>query len=361
MDVTAPDIYACHIYLTLPFHHYILVLSQEEFIRRFIMNVLVLGGSGLFGRKTCAYLLADKDIDTVVNMDLASPPEWFMKTIDKYSARFHYVRGNVTEFEDVLNTMKKYAIDRLINWAFIMIGGGVIVDPRLATRVNVLGMSNAFEAAKIMGADRVIYASSETVYGPQAMYGDRDVTEDDQTNPTHSYAVCKKYAEILANDYTQQFGMQFTGLRPSIGYGHGGMSPARYWSDMPSYCAVGKPFSMEADGKALMSLVSADDLAEFTRILVKAPSSPYPVYNIGGPATSARDLAEAVKKYIPDARITFGDQQMMDTSGKSGLPWRVSMKRAIEDFGFSCMPLEKAVLIHINDARLEAGLEPIKG
>ena len=325
------------------------------------MNILVLGGSGLFGRKTCAYLLADKDVNNVVSMDLAPPPEWFMKTIEQYAGRFHYVRGNVTEFEDILNVMKNHAITRVINWAFIMIGGGAIVDPRLATKVNVLGMSNAFEAAKIMGAERVIYASSETVYGPQAMYGEREVTEDDQTNPTHSYAVCKKYAEIMANEYTQQFGMKFTGLRPTIGYGHGGRSPAQYWSDIPSFCAVGKPFSMEGDGKGLMSLVSADDLAEFTRILVKAPSSPSPVYNIGGPPTSALDLAEVVKKYIPNANITFGDKSMMDPRGKDSLPWLVSMKRAIDAFGFSCMPLEKAVLLHINDARLEAGLEPIKG
>lgn len=325
------------------------------------MNVLVLGGSGLFGRKTCAYLLADKDIDTVVNMDLAPPPEWFMKTIGNYSDRFHYVRGNVTEFEDILDTMKQYDINKVINWAFIMIGGGAIVDPRLTTKVNVLGMSNAFEAAKTMGADRVIYASSETVYGPQGMYGDRDVTEEDQTNPTHSYAVCKKYAEIMAADYSQQFDMNFTGVRPTIGYGHGGRSPAQFWSDMPSNCAVGKPFSMDGDGKGLSSLVSADDLAEFTRILIKAPSSPNPVYNVGGPATSPLDMAEVVKKHIPDAKITFGDRPMMDPEGKFGLPWHVSMKRAIDDFGFSCMPLEKAVLLHINDARLEAGLEPIKG
>jgi nucleoside-diphosphate-sugar epimerase len=324
------------------------------------MNILVLGGSGLFGRKTCAYLLADKDVKNVVSMDLAPPPAWFMKTIENYSDRFHYVRGNVTEFEDILNVMKNHAITRVINWAFIMIGGGAVVDPRLATKVNVLGMSNAFEAAKIMGADRVIYASSETVYGPQSMYGEREVAEDDRTNPTHSYAVCKKYAEIMANEYTQQFGMNFTGLRPTIGYGHGGRSPAQYWSDMPSYCAVGKPFSMEGDGKGLMSLVSADDLAEFTRILVKAPSSPNPVYNIGSPPTSALDLAKVVKKYIPDAKITFGDKSMMDPEGKGGLPWLVSMKRAIDDFGFSCMPLEEAVLLHINDARLEAGLPPIK-
>jgi nucleoside-diphosphate-sugar epimerase len=325
------------------------------------MNIMVMGGSGLFGRKTVMYLLKDPQVSRVVSLDMAPPQEWFLKLIEKYKDRFQFMRGDVSQLEDLLNPMKQYAIERVINWAFIMVAANVPVDPRLVTKVNVMGMSNAFEAAKIMGAKRVVYASSETVYGPQAMYGMREVTEDDQTNPLHSYAVCKKYAEIMAGDYSQQFGMNFTGLRPTIGYGHGGRSPAQYWSDMPSAAAVGKPFSMEGDGKGLSSLVSADDVAEFTKILIKAPSSPHPVYNVGGPPKSPRDMAEVVKKYIPEAKITFGKRPMMDKEGKFGLPWLVSMKRAIEDFGFSCLPIEKAVLLHINDARLEAGLKPIKG
>jgi len=325
------------------------------------MNVLVMGGSGLFGRKTVMALLNDPDVKTVVNMDMAPPKDWFMKSIGKNAKKFRFVSGNVAEIEDILNAMKQYKIDRVINWAFIMVAANVPVDPRLVTKVNVMGMNNAFEAAKLMGAKRVVYASSETVYGPQAQYGMREVTEDDATNPLHSYAVCKKYAEIMAADYTQQYGMSFTGLRPTIGYGHGGRSPAQYWSDIPSYAAVGKPFSMEGDGKGLCSLVSADDLAEITKRLIKADNSPHPVYNVGGPPQSARDLAAVVKKYIPDAKITFGKKPMMDKEGKFGLPWLVSEKRAKKDFGFSCMPIEKAVLIHINDARLEAGLKPIKG
>jgi nucleoside-diphosphate-sugar epimerase len=324
------------------------------------MNIMVVGGSGLFGRKTAAALLKDPEVKTVVSLDMVPPTEWFMKTVEKHAAKFHYVRGNVTEIEDILNPMKEYKIDRLINWAFIMVTE-LQGEPRLITKVNVLGMSNAFEAAKIMGVKRVVYASSETVYGPQAMYGRREVTEDDQTNPTHSYAIAKLYAEIMAGQYTRLYGMNFTALRPTIGYGHGGRSPAQYWSDMPSLVAVGKPFSMEGDGNGLSSLVSADDVAEFTRILIKAPSSPHPAYNVGGPATSPRDLAKVLKKYIPDAKITFGKQPMMDPEGKFGLPWLVSGKRAKEDFGFSCLPIEKAVLIHINNARLEADLPPIKG
>ncbi len=323
------------------------------------MNILVVGGSGLFGRKTCAYLLKDTDISSVVSMDLTPPNEWFMKSIERYKDKFHFLRGDVSRIEDILNAMKLYSIDRVINWAFIMVGRDSQVAPRLVMKVNALGMNNSFEAARIMGVERVVYASSETVYGPQSMYGDRDVTEDDRTNPTHSYAVCKLLAEIMAGEYSRQYGMNFTGVRPTIGYGHGGRSPAQFWSDMPSKAAVGQPFSMEGDGNGLSSLVSADDLAEFTRILIKAPSSPHPVYNVGGPAASPGDMADIVRKYIPEADITFGDRPMMDPSGKFGLPWRVSMKRAIEDFGFTCMPLEEAVLIHINDARLEAGLEPI--
>jgi nucleoside-diphosphate-sugar epimerase len=325
------------------------------------MNILVTGGSGLFGGKTVLYLLKDPDVKSVVSFDLMPPKDWLMKSIEKYANKFHYVRGNVAEIEDILNVMRTYKIDRVINWAFIMIAANAPTDPRLAVKVNVMGMSNAFEAAKIMGAKRVVYASSETVYGPQAQYGMREVTEDDQTNPVHSYAVCKKFAEILAGNYTEQFGMSFTGVRPTIGYGLGSRSPAQYWADMITLCAVGKPFAMEGDGNGLASLVSADDLAEITRLLIKAPKSPHPVYNVGGPPQSPRQVAEVIKKYIPEAKITFGKKKMMDTDGKLGLPWLVSGKRAQKDFEFKCMPLEKAVLIHINDARLEAGLKPIKG
>ena len=318
------------------------------------MKVLVIGGSGLFGRKTVLHLLQDKDVTSVVSMDMAPPKEWFMKEIEKHQKKFHFVRGDVSQLEDILNAMKLYPVDSVVNWAFIM-GPELNSDPRLATKVNALGMCNAFEAARLMDAPRVVYASSETVYGPQADYGDREVVEDDRLNPTHSYAVCKRFAEIIAGQYSQQYGMKFTGVRPTIGYGHGGRSPAQYWSDMPSFTAVGKPYAMDSDGTNLSSLVCADDLGAMTTLLVKMPSSPHPVYNVGGPPTSPRDLTKVVKKYIPDAKITFGERKL-----PAGLPWKVSMARSKEDLGFTCMPIEDAVFIHINDARVEAGLPPLK-
>jgi nucleoside-diphosphate-sugar epimerase len=325
------------------------------------MNILVIGGSGLFGRKIVSHLLRDEDVSCVVSMDVTPPGEWFLKSIQKHTDKFRFLRGDVSELEDILNIIKAFSIDRIINMAFILTGAFEL-NPRRAIKVNTLGMCNVFEAAMLINIPRVVYASSVAVYGPQNEYGDREVNEDDHLHPGNGYGLTKQLSEILAARYAELYGINFSAVRPFLGYGHGGVFPPtiKLYSDLVSLPAVGKPFSTEMDGKVQSSLSSADDIAALTRILIKAPSSPHPVYNIGSPPTSMRDIAEAVRKYIPDARIKFGKQAPPADSERFGLPWKVSMLRAREDFGFSLMPLEEAVLIHINDARLEAGLKPIK-
>lgn len=324
------------------------------------MNILVIGGSGLFGRKTVLSLLADKEVKSVVAMDVVPPREYYLKSVMKYGNRFHFVLGDVSRLEDILDILRTYAIDRMVNFAFL-IGTAVEANPRLAVRINILGMSNAFEAARLMGLKRVIYPSSETVYGSQDVYGDREVTEDDVLYPQHAYALAKRLAELMAEQYTALYGMSFTGMRPTIGFGHGGQAPfiVKWLSDLVSLPAVGKPFSVEMDGKSLFSPVYADDVGEFTKILLKAESSKSPVYNVGRPAASMRDIAAYVHKFIPDAEIQFGTEAMRG-KGKGGLPWKICMNKAKEEFGFEPIPLEEMVLRHINEARTEAGLPLIE-
>ena len=324
------------------------------------MNVLVIGGSGLFGGETVLHLLQDEGVSRVVSFDVVPPRPWLMESFRGYADKFKFVHGDVSQIEDILNAIKSYSIDRVINLAFIL-PGAVEEEPRLAVKVNQMGMCNVFEAARLMGINRVVYASSEGVYGPQDEYGDREVTEDDAMHPQSAYAIAKQLSEILAEQYARKYGINFTALRPPIGYGHGGQRPniIKWFSDIISLPAAGKPFSVEVDGTSLHSLASADDVAAFIRLLIKAPSSPYPVYNVGGPPATLRTVAGVVRKYLPAAKIEFGRQPASLDSARGGLPYRLSMARAREDFGFSCMALEEAVLLHINDARRDAGLRRI--
>jgi UDP-glucose 4-epimerase len=295
-------------------------------------------------------------------MDIVPPPAWFNRAIQPCTAKFQFIKGDVAELEDILNSIKSFSIERIINLAFVLTGA-FERNPRLAIKVNTLGMCNSFEAARLMGISRVVYASSVGVYGPQNEYGDREVNEDDIPHPVNAYGITKQLAEALATQYSDLYGIRFSAMRPFLGYGHGGIFPPiiKLYSDLVSLPAAGRPFSVEMDGTSQSALSSADDVAALTRILIKAPASPHPVYNIASRPTSMRDIARAVLKYIPDARISFGSQAPPAEAARFGLPWRVSCARVREDFGFTQMPLENSVLLHINDARLEAGLPPIKG
>jgi nucleoside-diphosphate-sugar epimerase len=317
------------------------------------MRAMVIGGSGLFGKKTCQVLLSDPDFERVVGFDVVPPPDTFLKTVAPYGDRFKFVRGDISDLEQVLAAASENQVDRMVNWAMILSKDPY---PRENTKIGVLGMCNVFEAARLLGIKRVVYASSETVYGEQKDYGDREVKEDDRLLPfTGSfYALAKCLAEVVAAQYDELYGVKSTALRPTIGYGHGGKNPkfVRWFSEIVSNPAVGRPAALECTGDWLFSLVKSDDVAEFTRLALRTPSSPHPAYNLGGPPYSLKDVAQVVKKYIPEAQISFGKEPE-----DCELPWKVNCDRAKADYGFTVTPLEEAVKLHIAEARAEAGLE----
>jgi nucleoside-diphosphate-sugar epimerase len=320
------------------------------------MRALVIGGTGLFGAKTCRTLLDDPDFDRVVAFDVVPPSPVFLKAVERYGERFRYVRGDISDLEAVLAAAAENQVDRMVNWAMILSKDPM---PRLNTKIGVLGMCNVLEAARLLGIKRVVYASSETVYGEQKDYGDREIREDDRLLPfTGSfYALAKCLAEVVAAQYDELYGVKSTALRPCIGYGHGGKNPkfVRWFSEIVSLPAVGQPVHLECSGDWLFSVVKSDDIAEFTRRALKSESSPHPAYNLGGPPVSLKDVAAVVRKYIPEAEITFGDEPE-----DCELPWRVNCDLAKADFDFSVTPLEEAVRLHIKEARIEAGLEPVE-
>ena len=76
-------------------------------------------------------------------------------------------------------------------------------------------MDNCFEAARILGIRRVVYVSSIAVYGPQRLYGERVVSEDDPRLGTRLYAVSKIFNEHQADWYNRAYDMAITGVRPA--------------------------------------------------------------------------------------------------------------------------------------------------
>jgi nucleoside-diphosphate-sugar epimerase len=79
-------------------------------------------------------------------------------------------------------------------------------------------------------------------------------------------------------------------------------------------------------------------------------------YNTGGQPISLGELADIVREYLPDARITFDKE----TGGEelSG-NYLIDNTRLVQEFGIQYRPYRERVLQIINDIRREEGLSPI--
>ena len=165
------------------------------------MKVLVLGGAGFIGPRVMQRLV-DRGHD-VACMDINpnSP------TLEPLKGKIESTRGDITLMDDVVEAVIQAKPDRIINLAYLLgfrpDGVTDAQDPHYAVRINILGMDNAFEAARMCGVKRVVYASSLAVYGRQSFYGERPLTEDDVRMGSGVYAASKIYNEHQA-EWVQQ-------------------------------------------------------------------------------------------------------------------------------------------------------------
>ena len=129
--------------------------------------------------------------------------------------------------------------------------------------------------------------------------------------PGTIYGVTKVFAENLGAWYRGKYGLDFRGLRyPSIvGPGVTTWSLAQYTSWMIEASAKGESFSCWAPESARVPILYYKDAAKAAVDLAAAPIESikklsYLVDNPGSTPT-AGELAEAVRRHLPEAKITF--------------------------------------------------------
>jgi nucleoside-diphosphate-sugar epimerase len=311
------------------------------------MTVLVVGATGFIGPRLIRRLVARGE--SVVGMDLNPGAAAF----GDVPIGAPVIRGDVTRFEDVMRTVLDVKPDQLINLAYGL--GAGEGNPHQTMRLDILGMDNCFEAARLAGVKRVVYASSIAVSGLQRHFGDRRVNEDDPVHGTSQYAMHKIFNEFQARKYIKNYGMSIVGVRPANVTGpdkvRGSVDHVQIMTD----AARGKPVHLPAKG-LMRLLVHVEDMAEiFTRVLL-AEAPRHSIYNSGGIPVSLGELADMVRGFLPDAKITFDKEGGREDSGNYLVDW----SRLGKEFGIEYPGLHTRVLEVINDVRRVEGL-PLVG
>ena len=278
------------------------------------MTVLVTGGLGFIGSKVVTQLLK-RDIDVLVtDLDIEKNKDKLKRNIlkigkDKDKVRFQKL--DITDHKQIENIFQKNKIDSVINLAY---GIGTICEenPLLASKINIVGTTSIFEMIVKYKIRRLVFASSETVYGAnQEFFGNRAVTEEDYSginNHFYTYGVMKLLNEFMAEKYIKKHGCSIAYTRPSVVFGYGRQNTAINWAeDFAVKPALGQPAYLPFSKKNRDNWIYVDDCAEQLVRLALKETLNFSCFNTGAETLDGEQLEATVKKIIPDAEIYFDE------------------------------------------------------
>ena len=278
------------------------------------MTVLVTGGLGFIGSKVVLQLLK-KDIDVLVtDLDIVKNKDKLESNIlkiGKNKDKVKYQKLDITDYKQIENIFQNNKIDSVINLAY---GIGTICEenPLLASKINIVGTTSIFEMIVKYKIRRLVFASSETVYGAhQEFFGNRAVTEEDYSginNHFYTYGVMKLLNEFMAEKYIKKHGCSIAYTRPSVVFGYGRQNTAINWAeDFAAKPALGQPAHLPFSKKNRDNWIYVDDCAEQLVRLALKETLNYSCFNTGAETLDGSQLEATVKKIIPDAEIYFDE------------------------------------------------------
>jgi UDP-glucose 4-epimerase len=181
-------------------------------------------------------------------------------------------------------------------------------EPRLAVDVLVDGTFNVLEAAVEANVEKVICASSASVYGLAEVF---PTTEEHHPYANDTlYGAAKLFNEGLLKSFNAMSGLNWVALRPFNVYGprmdiHGVYTEVLVrWMER---IASGTPPLILGDGLQTMDWIYVEDVARANILAATAPAT-NAVFNVGsGVETSLVELAEALLRVMnADLAVEFG-------------------------------------------------------
>jgi UDP-glucose 4-epimerase len=179
----------------------------------------------------------------------------------------------------------------VIHFATVSINKSV-ADPHESIDINMTGNHNVFAAAADEGVERLVFASTASVYGdPERL----PMHEDDTLAPLTPYCITKRAGEDLLGFYQRQKGLSWNALRFFNVYGPGQKIEAYYTSVINHFIQrlrAGQPPIIDGKGEQSMDFVHVHDLARAVVLALESEQANVPI-NIGtGVDTSVAQLAK---------------------------------------------------------------------
>jgi nucleoside-diphosphate-sugar epimerase len=288
--------------------------SQSE------QRVLVTGGAGLVGSHIIDLLVAEPDPPQIIVLDNFVRGRRSNLAAALARAPLTIVEGDIRDRTVLADVLRD--VDVVFHQAAIRITQ-CAEEPRLALEVMADGTFNVLEAAVHAGVQKVIAASSASVYG----MADQFPTPETH-HPFHNrtlYGAAKVFNEGLLRSFHEMYGLNYVALRYFNVYGprmdiHGAYTEVFIrWMDR---IAAGQPPLIFGDGAQTMDFIFIEDVARANILAARAAVTDQ-VFNVAsGTETSLTQLAQALlhamgsslqPEYGPERKVNPVPRRLAET------------------------------------------------
>ena len=183
-------------------------------------NILVTGAAGFIGANFVEYFVNKYPNYHVVVLDkltYAGNMDNLNKVIDKIT----FVKGDICDYDFVLNLFKKHDINGVIHFAAESHVDNSIKNPFIFTHTNVIGTHTLLEVAKNMWGEgsknKFVHISTDEVYG--SLKDDGYFTEKSPIKPSSPYSASKASSDLIAFAYKETYKMNINVTNCSNNYG----------------------------------------------------------------------------------------------------------------------------------------------
>lgn len=257
------------------------------------MNLLVTGGAGFIGSNFIRYLIKKYPDYRIINLDKLTYAGNLNNLSDIANhPQYTFILGDIVDRELVNQIMKKYQINRVINFAAESHVDRSITDSAVFIKSNVLGTQTLLDISYKNQIDRFIQISTDEVYGTLGAEG--YFTEETPLAPNSPYSASKAAADLLVRSYYNTYQMDVNIIRCSNNYG-----PFQYLEKliplMITKALKDEPLPVYGDGLNVRDWLHVDDHCRAIDLVLHHGKSGE-IYNVGG--HNERSNIEIVKEIL---------------------------------------------------------------
>ncbi len=278
-------------------------------MRQFYKNkhVLVTGGCGFIGSHISEKLVEfGAHVSIMDNLSTG-----FLDNIKHIKDQVTFHNKSVVDAQACLDATEGQ--DVIFHLAAFISVPESLEKPKLCHEVNVDGIFNLLEGARINKVKRFVFSSSSAVYGPT----EGPCSETTTTNPASPYGFSKLIGEYLCKQYALNFGVDAVILRYYNVCGPRQNPKGAYAAVVARFTAhlkENKPIVIFGDGLQTRDFVSVEQVAEANLLMGMLESNKVrgEIVNVAtGHSINLLALVDLLKEKFPHSTspITFGPER----------------------------------------------------